>query len=93
MDDLKPRREALGLTQAALAMRCRCANSCISDIETGRETPSVDMAERIEKALMIGRARASDMAEWAKNNRIPKIPFKDEAEKRYFRKLWCERQG
>lgn len=44
-------REALGLTQSALARRCNTSQSAIAMIEAGDRNPSFDMLLKIKRAL------------------------------------------
>lgn len=44
-------REALGLTQSALARRCGTSQSAIAMIEAGDRNPSFDMLLKIKRAL------------------------------------------
>jgi transcriptional regulator with XRE-family HTH domain len=48
---VRRRRQQLGLTQADLAAAADIADETVSRIERGRLTPSVDIAERIARAL------------------------------------------
>src|SRR5438874_9351416 len=48
---LRARRKQLGLTQAALADATSLSRSYISDVERGRESISLDRAERLAQAL------------------------------------------
>ena len=48
---IRRRRQQLGLTQEDLATAADVANETVSRIERGRLTPSVDIAERIARAL------------------------------------------
>lgn len=47
--DLAEYRRAARMTQAALAMRMRCHESLISHIETGRRSPTMDLAEEADR--------------------------------------------
>jgi len=50
-DNLKTRREELGLTQVALADRLGVGQPYISDLEAGRKRPLVDTLADIAEAL------------------------------------------
>lgn len=59
--DLRRRREALGMTQAALAERVGCASMHVANIEAGRRWPRPDLLNAIAHALQVElRARAMD---------------------------------
>lgn len=49
---VRERREALGLSQADLAKMAGVGQHTVSDIETGRHIPRVDVAILIARALM-----------------------------------------
>lgn len=49
---VRERREALGLSQIELARRAGVGQHTVSDIETGRYIPRVDVAILIARALM-----------------------------------------
>lgn len=49
---MRERREALGLSQADLAKMAGVGQHTVSDIETGRHIPRVDVAILIARALM-----------------------------------------
>lgn len=49
---MQERREALGLSQAELAKMAGVGQHTVSDIETGRHIPRVDVAILIARALM-----------------------------------------
>jgi transcriptional regulator with XRE-family HTH domain len=51
--NMKEWRRALGISQAALAERVNTSTHYIAMIELERKTPSLDMLERIAKALQI----------------------------------------
>src|SRR5688572_28624762 len=48
---VRARREALGLSQVALARRSGVSRQSLSAIEAGRATPGVDVALRVASAL------------------------------------------
>lgn len=48
---VRERREAVGMSQAELAERARVGQHTISDIETGRHVPKVDVAILVARAL------------------------------------------
>ena len=50
-DEVRRRREGLGLTGAQLAARARMAPSSISQIETGKRTPSSASVIKLAEAL------------------------------------------
>ena len=50
---VRERREALGLSQAELARMAGVGQHTISDIETGRHIPRVDVAILIARALLL----------------------------------------
>lgn len=85
MADLRTRRKAAGLTQAALARRCGCRASYISQIERGIIVPGKTMIATIEAALAGKSARGPG------SYVPPKIAFKDEAEEEAMGRIWCER--
>lgn len=58
--DIRAKREAAGVTQAALARAAAVAQPNLSAYENGRRTPSPDVVERIRQAL---RNRPSDLIE------------------------------
>lgn len=49
---VKERREALGLSQTELARMAGVGQHTVSDIETGRHIPRVDVAILLARALM-----------------------------------------
>jgi len=51
--NMKEQRRILGISQAALAERVKTSTHYIAMIELERKTPSLDMLERIAKALQI----------------------------------------
>ena len=51
--NMKEQRRILGISQAALAERISTSTHYIAMIELERKTPSLDMLERIAKALQI----------------------------------------
>lgn len=50
---VKERRETLGLSQTELAQMAGVGQHTVSDIETGRHIPRVDVAILIARALML----------------------------------------
>ncbi|WP_251447131.1 helix-turn-helix transcriptional regulator [Vermiculatibacterium agrestimuris] len=50
---VRERREALGLSQAELATMAGVGQHTVSDIETGRHIPRVDVAIQIARALAL----------------------------------------
>lgn len=48
---LRELRAGLGMTQAELAKKARCAEAYISRLETGRAAPGVDLVSRLAEAL------------------------------------------
>lgn len=48
---VRERREAMGMAQAELAEKARVGQHTISDIETGRHVPKVDVAILVARAL------------------------------------------
>jgi putative molybdopterin biosynthesis protein len=57
-NDVRPLREARGLSQVALAERVHLTRQSLSAIEAGRSVPSVDVALRLARAL---DARVEDL--------------------------------
>ena len=51
MNNIREKREQLGMSQKELADRCDIAQSTLCDIEQGRSKPSIDTALKIAKAL------------------------------------------
>ena len=51
IDNIKKYRKLAGLSQMALAERCKTAASYIGEIEIGKKFPSVEMIQKIAKAL------------------------------------------
>lgn len=50
---VRERREALGLSQNELAVMAGIGQHTVSDIETGRHIPRVDVAILLARALML----------------------------------------
>jgi transcriptional regulator with XRE-family HTH domain len=57
MESLRDRREQVGLTQAALAQKCGCHATTISQIESGRILPSLPLFARMLPALKLRASR------------------------------------
>lgn len=53
-EEVKSRRQALGLTGAQLAARADMAPSAVSQIETGKRTPSSTSVAKLAEALGVG---------------------------------------
>lgn len=53
IDNIKKYRKQAKLSQMALADRCKTAASYIGEIEIGKKFPSVEMIQKIAKALEI----------------------------------------
>jgi transcriptional regulator with XRE-family HTH domain len=51
IDNVRARRLELGLTQTDVANRMKIAQSSYAQIESGRRTPTLEMIERVAKAL------------------------------------------
>lgn len=52
-EELKHKRDSKGFTQKRMAELLKCSETYYSLIETGKKTPSVRMAKRIESVLGI----------------------------------------
>lgn len=50
---IKEKRIEKGLSQIELAEKCQCSQGHISDIETGKQTPSPMLAKKISHILGI----------------------------------------
>lgn len=51
--NVKARREELDLTQAEVATKMNIAQGSYAQIESGRNTPTLEVVERVAKALNI----------------------------------------
>ena len=80
MNDLRARREKMGISQCELARRCGLSGACISHIENGVHTPKKDTLQRIESAL--SNVHVAD--------KIVAVPFKDGKEED-LRQIWREK--
>jgi transcriptional regulator with XRE-family HTH domain len=61
MESVRERRERVGLTQAALAEKCGCHPTTISQIESGRIQPSLPLFRRLVPALKVSASKLLDM--------------------------------
>lgn len=57
MNNIKARREQLGLSQVELAKMCDITKQQMCDIEKGRTKPTIKTAIKISKALKISSIR------------------------------------
>ncbi|HMA36251.1 MAG TPA: tetratricopeptide repeat protein [Chloroflexia bacterium] len=64
---LKERRQALDLTQEALAQQAGCAAETIRKIEAGRRRPSRQIAELLAGCLGVPAADVSTFVQWARD--------------------------
>lgn len=53
LNNIRERREQLGISQKKLAERCGVAQSTICDIEQGRINPSLKLAVKIAQVLKV----------------------------------------
>ena len=53
IDNIKKYRKQNGLSQMALAEKCKTATSYIGEIEIGKKFPSVEMIQKIAAALEV----------------------------------------
>ncbi len=72
---LKQRRQALDLTQEALAERVGCAPQTIRKIESGERRPSRDMAERLAQVLDVSPADRDVFLKEARTALVPDSPL------------------
>jgi len=63
---LKKRRQALGLTQEALAGRVDCAAETVRKLEADARRPSVEIARRLAAALVLAPAEHDAFVQWAR---------------------------
>ena len=53
MENIREKREHLGISQKELAERCGIAQSTLCDIEQGRSKPSLPVAVKIARELNV----------------------------------------
>ena len=53
MNNIREKREQLGMSQKELADRCDIAQSTLCDIEQGRSKPSLPVAIKMAKVLKV----------------------------------------
>lgn len=53
MENIREKREELGISQKELAERCGIAQSTLCDIEQGRSNPSMPVALKIAQVLKV----------------------------------------
>ncbi len=87
MIGLKQRREKIGISQVELARRVGYSKAWISMIENSKEQPSRRLAGKINRALEDKQVQRGETFI------LPKIPFKDETERKKLHEIWCERYG
>ncbi len=63
---LKQRRQALGLTQEALADQVGCATETLRKLEADARRPSAEIARRLAEALTIAPAERDAFVQWAR---------------------------
>lgn len=54
LDNVRARRKELGWTQAEVAKRLGISQATYANIESGRNTPTLEMVEKIARALNVG---------------------------------------
>ncbi len=58
--NVKTKRQQLGLSQEALAFDAKSNRTYISDVERGTRNPSIEVVERIAKALGVSMGELLD---------------------------------
>jgi transcriptional regulator with XRE-family HTH domain len=72
--NVKRARKRLGLSQAALADRCDCSASFVSEVERARKYPSAEALERIAGALRLRPYQLLlDEDEWEVRDRLDTV--------------------
>ena len=87
VDDLRDKRNKLGISQAEFARRCKVCSSYICAIEHGKEKPSADMVGKINMVLAGGRVSGDG----SKRGRKKFVPFESAEEETDLKRIWRDR--